>query len=323
MTAALPKVFLLAGPTCSGKTALALEIAAQLPVEIISVDSTQVYRGLDIGAAKPSAELRARVPHHLLDIRDPSDPYDAGAFVSDAVRLAAEISARGRWPLLVGGTMLYFRALLQGLATLPAANSAVRAQLDAEAIFKGWPALHAELAQIDSAAAARIHPNDPQRIQRALEVYRVSGKPISVWQQESTRPAPVQVLRRWVLMPVDRAQLHARIAERFEQMLHAGFVDEVRQLRERGDLHADLPAIRSVGYRQFWQLLSDHPRPDTEQVAAALQESIAATRQLARRQMTWINADPDWLRLPVNGAADIPRLACELAHDMAASGTPC
>ncbi len=318
-----PKVFLLAGPTCSGKTALALEIAAQLPVEIISVDSTQVYRGLDIGAAKPPAAVRAVVPHHLIDIRDPSDPYDAGAFVSDAVRLAAGITARGRWPLLVGGTMLYFRALLQGLATLPAANSAVRAQLDAEAIFKGWPALHAELAQVDSVAAARIHPNDPQRIQRALEVYRVSGKPISVWQQESTRPAPVQALRRWVLMPVDRPQLHARIAERFQQMLRDGFLDEVRRLRERADLHADLPAMRAVGYRQFWQLLADHPNPDAEQVAAALQESIAATRQLARRQMTWINADPDWLRLPVNDAADIPRLACELAHDMAALRTPC
>jgi tRNA dimethylallyltransferase len=323
MTAAVPKVFLLAGPTCSGKTALALEIAARLPVEIISVDSTQVYRGLDIGAAKPSAAVRAGVPHHLIDIRDPSDPYDAGAFVSDAVRLAAEITARGRWPLLVGGTMLYFRALLQGLASLPAANSAVRAQLDAEAIFKGWPAMHAELAQIDSAAAARIHPNDPQRIQRALEVYRLSGKPISVWQQESTRPAPVQVLRRWVLMPVDRLQLHARIAERFQQMLREGFLDEVRRLRARADLHADLPAMRAVGYRQFWQLLSDHPNPDAEQVAAALQESIAATRQLARRQLTWINADLDWLRLPVNDGADIPRLACELAHDMAALGTPC
>jgi tRNA dimethylallyltransferase len=219
--------------------------------------------------------------------------------------------------------MLYFRALLQGLATLPAANSAVRAQLDAEAIFKGWPALHAELAQVDRAAAARIHPNDPQRIQRALEVYRVSGKPISAWQQESTRPAPVQVLRRWVLMPTDRALLHARIAERFQQMLREGFVEEVRRLRERGDMHADLPAIRSVGYRQFWQLLADHPDPGTEQVTAALQESIAATRQLARRQMTWINADPDWQRLPVHDAADISRLACELAHDMAASGTPC
>lgn len=323
MTGTLPKVFLLAGPTCSGKTALALEIAAQLPVEIISVDSTQVYRGLDIGAAKPSAAVRAGVPHHLIDVRDPSDPYDAGAFVSDAVRLAGEITARGRWPLLVGGTMLYYRALLQGLATLPAANSAVRAQLDAEAMFKGWPALHAELAQVDSVAAARIHPNDPQRIQRALEVYRVSGKPISVWQQESTRPAPVQALRRWVLMPVDRAQLHARIAERFQQMLRDGFLAEVRSLHGRADLHADLPAMRAVGYRQFWQLLSDHPNPDAEQVAAALQESIAATRQLARRQMTWINADPDWLRLAVNDAADIARLACELAHDMAALGTPC
>lgn len=323
MTARLPKVFLLAGPTCSGKTALALAIAAQLPVEIISVDSTQVYRGLDIGAAKPAAAVRALVPHHLVDIRDPSDPYDAGAFASDAVRLAAEISARGRWPLLVGGTMLYFRALLQGLATLPAANSAVRAQLDEEAMQRGWPAMHAELAQVDSAAAARIHPNDPQRIQRALEVYRLSGKPISVWQQESTRPAPVEALRRWVLMPADRAQLHARIAERFQQMLRDGFVDEVRRLRARADLHADLPALRAVGYRQFWQLLADHPDPDAAQIAAALQESIAATRQLARRQMTWINADPDWLRLPVHDAADIARLGCELAHDMAALGTPC
>ena len=319
----LPRVFLLAGPTCSGKTALAFELAGRVPIEIISVDSTLVYRGLDIGAAKPSAEMRRRIPHHLIDIRDPRDAYDAGAFVSDTVRIAGEITARGRWPLLVGGTMLYFRALLQGLAQLPAADPATRAQLDAEAGLKGWSALHAELAAVDATAAARIHPNDAQRIQRALEVYRLSGKPISVLQQESTRPAPVEVLKRWVLWPLDRQLLHARIAARFADMMQSGFLDEVRGLRSRGDLSADLPAMRSVGYRQFWQLLSADPQPNAAQIAAALRESIAATRQLSKRQLTWFNADPDWQRLPVEDTEGIARLACELAHDMAAAQATC
>jgi tRNA dimethylallyltransferase len=219
--------------------------------------------------------------------------------------------------------MLYCRALLQGLAQLPAADAATRAQLDAEAMMKGWSALHAELAQVDAVAAARIHPNDPQRIQRALEVYRLSGKPISLWQQESTRPAALEVVKRWVLWPVDRAQLHARIAARFSSMMQSGFVDEVRQLRARGDLRADLPAMRSVGYRQFWQLLADNPQPEAAQIEAALQDSIAATRQLAKRQLTWINADSEWSRLPVDSVDDIARLACELAHAMAAAEAPC
>ncbi len=319
----MPRVFLLAGPTCSGKTALALQLAAKLPIEIISVDSAQVYRGLDIGSAKPLAELRARVPHHLIDIRDPADPYDAGAFVGDAVRIAGEIEARGHWPLLTGGTMLYFRALLTGLAQLPPANPTVRAQLDAEATQRGWPALHEELAQLDPLAAARIHVNDPQRIQRALEVIRLSGRPLSSWHAETTRPAPLHVLARWALLPGDRSLLHQRIAERFANMVHTGFVQEVQQLRARGDLTADLPAMRSVGYRQFWNLLEQHPHPEPMAIEAALNESVVATRQLARRQITWINADPGWQRLVPPTDGDVTGLAITLARDMATLWTAC
>lgn len=314
-----PPVFLLAGPTASGKTALALEIAARVPVEIISVDSTLVYRGLDIGAAKPSTATRAQVPHHLIDIRDPLDPYDAGAFAKDAVRLAREIVARGRRPLLVGGTMLYFRALLTGLAQLPAADAQVRAAIDAEALVRGWPALHAELARVDPEASARIHSNDPQRIQRALEVYRVSGRAISEWQRETTQPAPLHIVRRWALIPEDRACLHAAIAARFAGMLEAGLLNEVRALLDRGDLHAELPALRAVGYRQFWQLLRSQPHPDAAGIAAALADSVAATRQLARRQLTWINADAGWERRSVVADSARAQMADELARAMTGS----
>lgn len=320
---ASPGVFMLAGPTCSGKTALSLLLAERLPIEIISVDSTQVYRGLDIGAAKPDRETRARIPHHLIDVRDPAQPYDAGAFVGDVERLAAEIVARGRWPLLVGGTMLYYRALLVGLANLPQADAAVRAQIDSEAALLGWAVLHSQLAQVDPEAAARIHRNDPQRIQRALEVYRLSGRPISEWQQLSTQPARLRVLGRWALMPADRAPLHQRIEQRFHDMLGAGFLDEVRLLRARPDLHADLPAMRSVGYRQFWELLQSSAVPGAEQIEQAMQASIAATRQLARRQLTWINADPGWRILSIGATKDLENAADTLALAVTAAGTPC
>ncbi|MCS6948183.1 MAG: tRNA (adenosine(37)-N6)-dimethylallyltransferase MiaA, partial [Steroidobacteraceae bacterium] len=292
---------------------LALALAEHRPIEIISVDSTQVYRGFDIGAAKPSAAQRARVPHHLIDCCDPTDIYDAGRFVRDAVRLAGEIAARGRLPLLVGGTMMYFRALLRGLATLPAADPQLRAQIEARAAARGWRALHAELAAVDPHAAARIAPGDPQRIQRALEVYYASGRPISEWQRDTTTPAPLTVVARWALMPRDRARLHQRIAARLHTMMEQGLLDEVRRLRARGDLHAGLPALRSVGYRQLWALLDATPQPDSAQLAAAVDAAIIATRQLARRQLTWINADPGWCRIEADDPSELASLAARLA----------
>ena len=270
----------LAGPTASGKSAAAMAIAQALPVEIVSVDSAQVYRGMDIGTAKPSPAERAAVPHHLIDIIDPRDAYSAARFVADATRLIAEIGARGRVPLLVGGTMLYFKALFDGLDALPEADAQVRAQIDALAAERGWPAVHAELAKVDAASAARLRPTDQQRVQRALEVYRVSGRPLSELQRGAARnatPAPMLALE-----PVDRAWLHARIAERFRAMLDAGLVDEVRALRERGDLHAGLPSMRCVGYRQVWQALDDGSMDSIEA------RGVAATRQLAKRQLTWL-----------------------------------
>ena len=277
----------LAGPTASGKTAAALAItdalAASQPVEIVSVDSALVYRGMDIGTAKPSAAERARVPHHLIDIIDPADAYSAARFVADARRLCAEIAARGRLPLLVGGTMLYFKALFDGLDAMPGADPAVRAELSAEAAREGWPALHARLAEVDPQTAARLAPADSQRIQRALEVYRVSGVPLSSWQTQrggGDRPPLI------ALEPRDRAWLHARIGARFAAMLDAGLVDEVRALRRRADLHADLPSMRSVGYRQVWAAL------DSGDFRALPETGAAATRQLAKRQLTWLRGMP-------------------------------
>lgn len=281
---------LLCGPTASGKSAFALELAAALPIEIVSVDSTQVYRGFDIGAAKAERALQARVPHHLIDIRDPRDTYSAGEFVRDALAAIDSIRGRGRWPLLVGGTMLYFNAFLRGMAVLPAADAALRAQLDARGAEEGWPALHAQLAAVDPAAAARIHRNDPQRIQRALEVYLLSGRPLSEWQSD-TRPAHSLRLLRHALVPQDRGVLHARIAERFAAMMSAGFLGEVRRLREQG-VPADCPALRAVGYRQLWAHLEGRLG-----LAEAELKAVAATRQLAKRQLTWINADPGWQRI--------------------------
>jgi tRNA dimethylallyltransferase len=279
----------LAGPTASGKTAVALALAAELPLEVISVDSALVYRGLDIGTAKPTPAERAAVPHHLIDIRDPLEPYSAAQFAADATRLAGEIRARGRLPLLVGGTMLYIKALRDGIDAMPSADPAVRAALDARAAAEGWPALHAELARVDPVTAARLAPNDSQRIQRALEVWQVSGRPLSDWHLRSAEAAAA-AHADWPLValePASRAWLHARIAERFDAMLAAGFVDEVRALRARGDLHPALPAMRCVGYRQAWAAL------DAGDLAPLRETGIAATRQLAKRQLTWLRSMPD------------------------------
>ena len=272
----------IAGPTASGKSALALAAAARWPLEIISVDSAQVYRGLDIGTAKPSASERAAVPHHLIDIIAPSESYSAARFVADARRLIGEIHGRGHHALLVGGTMLYFKALFDGLDAMPPADAAVRASIDARAATEGWPALHAELARVDPASAARLPPGDSQRIQRALEVYALSGRPLSSFFGQARAGALTMPLL--ALMPSDRGWLHRRIAERFDAMLAAGLVDEVAALRQRAELSADLPAMRCVGYRQAWQAL------DAGDLAPLRERGAAATRQLAKRQLTWLRS---------------------------------
>jgi len=303
----------LAGPTASGKTAAALAIAEALeatrPVEIVSVDSALVYRGMDIGTAKPSAAERARVPHHLIDILEPSEAYSAARFVADARRLIAEIDARGRTALLVGGTMLYFKALFDGLDAMPAADPAIRDELNRRAAREGWPALHAELAVVDPAAAARIAPADSQRIQRALEVYRISGTPLSAQQ---TRVAVAAHAPLIALEPHDRRWLHERIAARFAAMLDAGLVDEVRALRARGDLNAELPSMRSVGYRQVWAALDDGRLP------TLLETGSAATRQLAKRQLTWLRGMPQRLSVACDEAAALDRVVA-LARDLVAA----
>ena len=281
-----PAIFLM-GPTASGKTALAVSLVERFPLEIISVDSALVYRGMDIGTAKPDAATLARAPHHLLDIRDPTDAYSAAAFGDDARRLMADIVARGKVPLLVGGTMLYFRALLQGLDDLPRADAAVRKALEAEAAARGWPALHAELAQVDAVTAARLATNDSQRIGRALEIYRLTGTPMSALLDRAQSVLPYRVLQL-ALIPSDRAVLHQRIAARFDTMLAAGLVGEVETLRRTHALTPDLPAMRAVGYRQAWAYL------DGEIDLKELREQgIAATRQLAKRQLTWLRSWPD------------------------------
>lgn len=276
----------LAGPTASGKTAVALALATKLPLEVISVDSALVYRGMDIGTAKPTPAERAAVPHHLIDIRDPRHAYSAAMFAADAERLAAQIRARGRLPLLVGGTMLYLKALREGIDAMPSADPAVRTALDARAAAEGWPALHAELARVDPASAARLAPADSQRIQRALEVWQVSGRPLSDWQRRDAAAAPA-AHADWPLVtlePTSRSWLHTRIAWRFDAMLAAGFVDEVRALRARGDLHPGLPSMRCVGYRQAWAAL------DAGDLAPLREAGIVATRQLAKRQLTWLRS---------------------------------
>jgi tRNA dimethylallyltransferase len=286
-----PDAVLLMGPTASGKSALALELADRYPVEIVSVDSAQVYRGMDIGTAKPSAAIRARVPHHLIDICDPRDAYSAGRFRRDALELIERIRSRGRVPLLVGGTMLYFRALRAGIAPLPEADASVRARIDARAAAVGWVALHAELAARDPAAAARIRPADGQRIQRALEVLELTGRPISELQRLA-EPAPYR-FAAFMLLPVSREELYRRIDARLLAMLDEGLLEEVRALRTRGDLDPALPSLRSVGYRQLWEHLEGHC-----DLATAVSNAQRATRNLAKRQLTWAHADASahWLK---------------------------
>jgi tRNA dimethylallyltransferase len=279
-----PRWIGLAGPTASGKSAIALALAEWVALEIVSVDSALVYRGMDIGTAKPSAAERAAVAHHLIDLIDPRDAYSAAQFATDATRLIGEIEARGKLPLLVGGTMLYFKILSDGLDALPAAAPALRAQIEAQAFARGWPAMHDELARIDPASAARLPPNDAQRIGRAIEVFRISGRTLSSFH---TAPRSAQPAALIALEPQSRAWLHERIAARFETMLTAGFLDEVRALRSRRELHAELPSMRCVGYRQAWAAL-DEGLSGTALIDAVRERGIAATRQLAKRQLTWL-----------------------------------
>jgi tRNA dimethylallyltransferase len=279
------------GPTASGKTAAALALAARRPVEIISVDSALVYREMDIGTAKPTAEERARVRHHLIDIVDPADAYSAAEFRTDTLRLVGEISARGRVPLLVGGTMLYYKALTQGLNDLPTADPEIRAALDADALRDGWPALHARLAAVDAVTAARLAPNDSQRIQRALEVFMVTGQPMSALLAAPTRTDDAALPWRFVpvaLEPSDRGVLHARIAARFDAMLAGGLVEEVERLRARGDLHPGLASMRCVGYRQVWEYLDGG-----DDFSTMRDKGVFATRQLCKRQLTWLRSMPE------------------------------
>lgn len=286
-------VIVLCGPTCSGKSGWVMRLAETLPIEIVSCDSAQVYRGLDIGTAKPDAVARARVAHHLIDVRDAATSYSAGEFAADASVALDAIVARGRVPVVAGGTMLYLRALVAGIARLPRADLALRATLDAQAAASGWPALHAELAGFDPEAAARIHPHDAQRIQRAFEVFLVTGRPISAWQRAArTAQAGAYRYASWALVPSSRATLHARIEARFRGMLEAGLLDEVRALHRRGDLTREHSAIRAVGYRQLWEHLEGEVA-----LELAVQRAVAATRQLAKRQLTWINGDASLLRL--------------------------
>jgi len=285
--AADPAAILLMGPTASGKSVLAIALANRFPIEIISVDSAQVYRGMNIGTAKPSAAERAAVPHHLIDILDPTEAYSAARFRSDALGLMREITARGRTPLLVGGTMLYFKALREGLSELPDSDQEIRAEIDGEAAESGWPAMHAKLAEIDPQTAARLKPNDAQRIQRALEIYRASGKPMSRQLGRKKAAALPFGLIELALVPSDRGALHRRIEERFDAMLERGLIEELRGLRKRYALRPELPSMRCVGYRQAWQFLEGEFDRDELR-----NRGIFATRQLAKRQLTWLRATP-------------------------------
>lgn len=282
----LPKIICLMGPTASGKTDLALELAKQFPLEIISVDSALVYKGMDIGTAKPNPEILTAIPHHLIDIRDPTEAYSAADFRRDALELITMIHARNKVPLLVGGTMLYFKALLKGLAELPSANEKIRQEIMLRAQEKGWQTLHDELKTYDPDAAARIHPNDTQRIQRALEVYFATGKSLTSWQQVEMEKFPYDVLTL-IITPNDRALLHKRIEKRFLNMLDNGFIEEVTTLFQRKDLSLNTPAMRAVGYRQVWEYL-------TKEISyeEMIQKGIAATRQYAKRQLTWLRHWP-------------------------------
>jgi tRNA dimethylallyltransferase len=278
----LPPAIFLMGPTATGKTDLAIELCQALPCDIISVDSALIYKGMDIGTAKPTASEQAQAPHRLIDILDPTQSYSVAEFRRDALQAMSEISAQGRIPLLVGGTMMYYKALVDGLSPLPPSDKAIRAQLESQAAEQGWQVLHNELARIDPVAAERIHPNDPQRLIRALEVYHLTNQSMTELQKTKSDPIPYS-LSQFSIVPQDRAVLHSRIAQRFETMLEQGFQTEVEQLRARGDLHLDLPSMRCVGYRQMWLYLDgqfEHKE--------LLEKGIAATRQLAKRQLTWL-----------------------------------
>lgn len=303
-TESKPHAIFLMGPTASGKTDLAMAIADHLPVELVSVDSALVYRGLDIGSAKPSPAELARYPHRLIDICDPAEAYSAGQFRRDALAAMAEISAAGRIPLLVGGTMLYFRTLLEGMADLPSADPQIRAEIEARAQREGWPTLHRELARVDPELAAELHPNHSARIERGLEVYRITGRPLSALRQEQGGESVrdhYDVIQL-ALVPADRQLLHERIALRFQRMLEQGFIEEVRGLRARGDLHEDLPAIRAVGYRQVWQYLEGELDYD-----AMVEAGVAATRQLAKRQLTWLRRWAGLTRICTQDSRGTPR----------------
>lgn len=308
MAVATAPVICLTGPTGVGKTALALELAEQFPVEIVSADSALVYRHMNLGTSKPQAEVLARIPHHLVDIIDPTQHYSAGRFQAEAAAVITRIRERGKVPLIVGGTLLYLRALEQGLASLPEADHQLRAELSARAAVEGWSGLHKELQRIDPAAAERIHPHDPQRIQRALEVWYVTGKTLTAHQQVSVGPRCE--LHKLCLMPRDRAVLHEQIAHRFEHMLNHGLVDEVRQMRRQFALHSDLPSMKSVGYRQVWAHLEG-----LYSYAELRQRGTAATRQLAKRQYTWLRAQTNMQCFDI-GLRDslqqrVARLICE------------
>ncbi|WP_353350434.1 tRNA (adenosine(37)-N6)-dimethylallyltransferase MiaA [Oceaniserpentilla sp. 4NH20-0058] len=288
----LPPAIFIMGPTASGKTALACALYDQLDCELISVDSALVYKDMNIGTAKPTAQELAQYPHHLIDIRDPSEPYSAADFREDVLPLMADITARGKIPVLVGGTMLYFKFLIEGAADLPEADETIRKQIEDEALEKGWPAIHAKLALVDPESAQRLNPNDPQRVQRALEVYMLTGKPLSEhWANQQAQSIPYSITQ-FAINPKERKTLHERIELRFKQMLDEGFVDEVRALYQRGDLHENLPAIRAVGYRQVWDYLDGKLEYDD-----MVQKGIVATRQLAKRQITWLRSwkDLNWL----------------------------
>ena len=292
----LPPAVALMGPTASGKTALAMELAQRFPLDIISVDSAMVYRGMDVGTAKPDAKERARAPHRLIDVADPCEAYSAARFREDALREMRAVAGSGRIPFLVGGTMLYFRALLNGIAALPEADPRVRARLAREAEEQGLAALHARLRRVDPASAARIHPNDPQRIQRALEVHALTGRSLTALHREAAgRAAPYRVLKLAIATP-DRARLHARIERRFRRMLEDGLIEEVRALRKGGDIEPDLPAMRAVGYRQVNDYLDG--RCDYEDMVA---KAVTATRRLAKRQLTWLRSESEVIWLSGDG----------------------
>jgi tRNA dimethylallyltransferase len=315
MSSVAARAIVLTGPTGAGKSRFAERLAAELPVEIISMDSAQVYRGMDVGTAKPSAALRARIPHHLIDILDPADSYSAGQFVADCARLLAAIASRERLALVVGGTMLYLRAVLEGIAELPRGSAVLRREIDARAADCGWPQLHADLARLDPEAAARIHPHDPQRIQRALEVCYVTGRPLS--QLQRARRPVLPGVARWALAPADRTALHQSLARRLSRMMEQGFLDEVARLHARGDLTARHPAIRAVGYRQLWSHLEGRCGLDE-----ACDRALAATRQLAKRQLTWLRADRGirWIDPDAPGAYE--QWKCELRRELVGPSPP-